>query len=159
MKMVINSDHSMTQAISEIKTLYAKKKYVRINITAGRDRSLEQNRLFHDWIQQLTVQGGEFTFDGYRNFCRLHFFVPVLISENDQFASLWWSLFDKEKSRAKDSIQYCTQMQFVATIEGISSICTTAQFSMALQEMQKHYSTLENDPVFLEFPDEMEAVK
>ena len=159
MKMVVNSPQALAQAVSTIKAEFAKKKYLRLNITAGRNRSLEQNRLFHDWVQQLTIEHGEFGFDGYRDFCRLHFFVPILVHENEGFSNLWWSIFDKAKSKNRDPQQYQTQLMFVNQITGISSICTTAQFSRALEMMQKHFATLDNDPCFLEFPDQREGTK
>ena len=151
MKLVANNPQSLAHLISKIKEEYNKGKYLKVTIARGRDRSLEQNNLFHEWVMQLVVAGGEYDFDGYRNFCRLHFFVPVLIHENEDFSDLWWSLFDREKSKRKDADQYRTQLHLIGTITGISSICTTAQFSRALELMQQHFAGLENDPVFLEF--------
>lgn len=158
MKLIANSNESEAKVISTIKSMRAKSKYLRVTIATGRDRTEDQNSVFHSWVQQLTVEGGEMTFNEYRNFCRLHFFVPVLIASDVGFADLWWSLFDKEKSKRKDADQYRTQLHLVGQITGITSKCTTIQFNTAMDNMQKHFATLENDPVFLEYQND-EAVK
>jgi hypothetical protein len=150
MKLLANSPESLASALSTIKKEWHKRKYVRIDLKFGRDRSLDQNAIFHAWIAQLVREGGEFTFDGYRNFCRLHFFIPILIADNEDFREMWFSLFPKEDRER----QYDLKLKLVGTITGITSICTTEQFSRGLEDMQRHYETLETDPIFLTFPDE-----
>jgi hypothetical protein len=146
MKLLINSNESLAQAVGTIKTMYSKHKYLRLDVKTGRDRTLSQNDLFHAWVQQLTDQGGEHTFAGYRNFCRLHFFVPILRAENDEFRAVY--------DKCLKGLPYDTKLEAMSLVSGLSSICTTEQFSKALEQMQKHFATLATDCVFLEFPED-----
>lgn len=56
-----------------------------VNLTKGQKRSVEQNRLQRLWLREATEQLGEYTIEGYRAFCKLHFGVPILRGEDDQF--------------------------------------------------------------------------
>lgn len=149
-KLLVNSQPSFREAIAEIRRIFDEKKYVRISLSTGRDRSLEQNQLFHRWINQLAAEGGEFSFDGYRNFCRLHFFVPILIAENEKFAALWFRLFPKDGDKAS---RYALQMEFMDTIEGVTSICTVPQFTEGLNRMEQHYAALDTNAVIFDKED------
>ena len=151
MKLIVNSTESLAQAVGTLKTMFHKHKFLRLDIKTGRDRTLDQNAILHAWIQQLTDQGGEHTFDGYRNFCRLHFFIPILRAENEDFRAVY--------DECLKGLPYEKKLTAMTLVSGISSICTTDQFSRALEQMQKHFATLENDCVFLEFPEEPQPMK
>jgi len=146
MKLIANSAESLAAVVSTLKEMFHKKKYLRVTIIAGKDRSLDQNAIFHKWIAILEQKGAEFTFDGYRAFCRLHFFVPILRAENDEFREMY--------DRIIKPLPYQHKIDLLTVFQGISSICTTTQFSRALEVMQGHFATLTTNPVFLEFPEE-----
>ena len=56
-----------------------------VSIKNGQHRSIEQNKLQHLWINEAAEQLGEDTPEGYRAFCKLHYGVPILRNENDDF--------------------------------------------------------------------------
>jgi hypothetical protein len=54
------------------------------SIVKGVKRSLEQNRLQRMWLLEAQEQGDQ-TAEQYRGFCKLHFGVPILRAEHDEF--------------------------------------------------------------------------
>lgn len=55
-----------------------------VDITDGRDRSEEQNRLSHKWYAEIAAQTGEDVED-VRARCKLEIGVPILRRESDKF--------------------------------------------------------------------------
>lgn len=56
-----------------------------VNITKGKNRTNEQNKLQRLWLREAAEQLGEDTPEGYRAYCKLHFGVPILRGENEEF--------------------------------------------------------------------------
>ena len=56
-----------------------------VTITKGKRRSLEQNRLQWLWLNEAAEQLGEYSVEEYRAYCKLHFGVPILRSEDADF--------------------------------------------------------------------------
>ena len=50
----------------------------------SRKRSAEQNRLQRMWVNEAAKQGDQ-TAEEYRAYCKLHFGVPILRAENEEF--------------------------------------------------------------------------
>ena len=70
--------------------LLAKKKPpFSVSIRNGKNRSIEQNRLQRLWLNEAAEQLGEDTAEGYRAYCKLHFGVPILRNENDEFRAAY----------------------------------------------------------------------
>lgn len=151
MKTIVNSAESLSLAIGKMKKMYHDKKYLRVSLVAGQDRSLQQNSLFHAWIQQLVREDGEFTAEEYKARSKLRFFVPILRAECEAFAKDWEIIFPAATRTNPDQR---TAEVAAMDLMRVSSTCTTSQFSRALEEMQKYFSTKNHDPVFLEFPEE-----
>ena len=57
---------------------------VTINVTKGKDRSVDQNRLQRMWLNEAATQGDN-TAEEYRGYIKLHIGVPILRNENDEF--------------------------------------------------------------------------
>lgn len=79
-----------------------------VNIEQGihGKRSLEQNRLQRLWINELAEQG-DMTAEEYRAYCKLHFGVPILRNENDEFRQAY-------DDKIKNCYDYATKLQFMA---------------------------------------------
>lgn len=60
-----------------------------VNITKGKDRSIEQNRLQRLWMREIAEQLQDDTAEGYRAYCKLHFGVPILRAESDEFCAAY----------------------------------------------------------------------
>lgn len=56
-----------------------------ISITPGKRRSIYQNRLQRKWMKEAADQLRDESAEGYRAYCKLHFGVPILRSENEDF--------------------------------------------------------------------------
>jgi hypothetical protein len=57
-----------------------------VEITTGRRRSSEQNRLQRLWLNEAAEQLGDVTAEELRGYCKLVFGVPILRAENEAFA-------------------------------------------------------------------------
>lgn len=49
-----------------------------------RKRSIEQNKLQRKWMLELEAQG-DMTAEEYRGYCKLHFGVPIMRNEDEEF--------------------------------------------------------------------------
>ena len=49
-----------------------------------RKRSIEQNKLQRKWMLELESQG-DMTAEEYRGYCKLHFGVPIMRNESEEF--------------------------------------------------------------------------
>jgi hypothetical protein len=55
-----------------------------VGISAGRRRSVEQNKLQRKWMMEIAEQLGDDA-ECWRGYCKLHIGVPILRNENDDF--------------------------------------------------------------------------
>lgn len=58
---------------------------VTVKITAGKPRSTKQNRLQRMWCIEAAEQLGDETAEEKRGYCKLHFGVPILRMEDEEF--------------------------------------------------------------------------
>ena len=56
-----------------------------IDITKGKRRSVEQNRLQRVWLNEISEQLGDQTPEEVRGYCKLTLGVPILRAENEGF--------------------------------------------------------------------------
>lgn len=56
------------------------------NVTKGKNRSVEQNRLQRLWLNEAAEQLGDRTAEDIRGYCKLTLGVPMLRAENEDFA-------------------------------------------------------------------------
>jgi hypothetical protein len=68
--------------------LDGRKRPFTIDVTDGRDRSAEQNRLSHKWYKEITDQTGEDT-EEVRARCKLEIGVPILREGSDAFRATY----------------------------------------------------------------------
>ena len=94
-KMIANSQASLAECLGCAGRLWREHKYMKMTLTFGRDRSLEQNRLVHKWFTEIADQRGEHTADEVKIICKRKFFIPILRGEdeafNDAFLAIWLS--------------------------------------------------------------------
>jgi len=139
---IINSKTSLSETIGSLREMFEEAKYLKVSVSKSRDRSLDQNRLFFAWVNQVAVERSEFTMQGVRNFVKLHFFVPILRAEDEEFAEAY--------DEAIKPLPYETKLKAISLMP-VTSRCNIKQMSRGLEDMQLHYSGLDVDPVFLEF--------
>ncbi len=144
MYLTINSDQSLSSAIGEIRDQFKAHKYLRVSIKTGKDRSIDQNSISHAWYEQISRELREETPLGVKNFCKLHYGVPILRAENEEFRQQYDTVL-KPLSYDKKLLA----MNFLP----VTSLMTKAQLSQYLEAMQLAYA----DRVKLEFPEQEAA--
>ena len=81
--------NSTTERDSFIALLKSKKPPYTVSVVDGRKRSVEQNRLQRMWMLEAADQLGEYTPEEYRAYCKLHFGVPILRGEDEEFRAVY----------------------------------------------------------------------
>lgn len=56
-----------------------------VEITIGRRRTVEQNKLQRLWMKEVAEQLGDRSAEEVRGYCKLHFGVPILREEHEGF--------------------------------------------------------------------------
>lgn len=144
LKLIVNSKPSLSEMIGAVREMFAEHRYLKVTISASRDRSLDQNRLFHAWINQVAVERCDDTANMVKRFCKLHFFVPILRAEDEEFAEAY--------DTAIRPMKYETKIMAISLMP-VTSRCSVDQMSRGLDEMRLYYGGIDVDPVMLEFPD------
>lgn len=140
--LIVNSLASLYDAIKILSDEWHKHKYLRISYKKGRDRSLDFNAQSHVWYAQLARELPDYDEKGWKRFCKLHFGVPILRAEDEEFREFYdlaiKGLTYEQKTQAMDHIS-------------VSSEMTNLQFKKYCDAMQEHF--LMQHQVKLEFLD------
>lgn len=141
MKLTVNSDTALQSAIGEVRAAYLARRYVTVSISHGKHRSEDQNAISHVWYEQVARELREDTPLGVKSFCKLHFGVPILRAEDDEFRAKY--------DKAVKPMAYEDKLILMEWFP-VTSLMTTPQLSQYLESVQRHYQRL---GVWLEFPD------
>ena len=106
------------------------------NITKGKPRSIEQNRLQRMWLLEAAEQLGEDRPEGYRAYCKLHFGVPILRGENEQFHEVYDRLIRPRSYEEK------LELMAVPMDMPVTRIMTIGQKKRYLDDMHQHFTKL-----------------
>ena len=82
---IINSDVRLDLHISNITKLYKEKKYLRVSVAIGKDRTVDQNRLSFDIYRELYKAGKFESITDARAYCKLNHGVPILLQSDPDF--------------------------------------------------------------------------
>ena len=117
-----------------------------VTINKGLPRSNEQNKLQRKWLKEAEEQGDQ-TAEEYRAYCKLHFGVPILRAENDEFREKY--------DRIIRPLPYVQKLEIMALPFDFpcSRLMTTRQHSQYLDAMYRHFSGL---GILLTEPDQHE---
>ena len=78
---------AMQNAAKAASAILSQGKVAVIEVKEGvRGRTIEQNKLQRKWMLEAQDQG-DMTAEEYRGYCKLHFGVPMLRAESDEFAA------------------------------------------------------------------------
>lgn len=141
MKLIINSEIALQSAVGQLREQFKDRKYLTVSITHGKTRSLDQNAISHAWYEQVSRELREDSPLGVKSFCKLHFGVPILRAEDDDFRAK----YDKVVKPMAYEDKLILMEWFPVT-----SLMTTPQLSQYLESVQRHYQRL---GVWLEFPE------
>ena len=144
MQLIANSKESLSNAIGEIRTAWDRAKFLRIVIKEGTGRSLSQSALSHVWYEQIARELREDTPLGVKCFCKLHYGVPIMRAESEEFRELY-DLVIK-------SLTYERKLAAMSAWP-VTSLMSKDQLSQYLTAMQDGYA----GRVQLEFPKDEEG--
>ncbi|MGC7464235.1 hypothetical protein QT654_20615 [Xanthomonas citri pv. citri] len=143
MKLTINSEPSLQEAIGELRQQFKQRKYLTITLKFGKGRTVDQNSLSHAWYEQVARELREDDARGVKRFAKLHFGVPILRAEDEEFRQSYDAVI-------KRNLSY-EQKLVAMDMLPVTSRMTTKQISQYMQDVQDHYRT---KGVSLEFPPE-----
>ena len=129
-EIIVNSLKTLEDALSEIRDRWGRSKYLRI-VVRERKRSLNQNDQTHVWYAQIAEQLREDTPREVKNFCKLHYGVPILRAEDSDFRKF----YDKA-IRVLPYVDKLESMDYVP----VTSIMTVAQLKQYTDRMQAEYA-------------------
>jgi HD-GYP domain-containing protein (c-di-GMP phosphodiesterase class II) len=93
-------------------------------------RSELQNRCSHGWYAELAANLKEYDAIGYKCFCKLHFGVPILRTEDGEFRQVYDTAIKK--------LTYEQKME-VMKYWPVTSIMNTKQLSSYLETMKEYF--------------------
>lgn len=105
-----------------------------VELTKGKHRTTEQNRLQRQWMNDLAEQKPEQTAEEWRGYCKLHFGVPILRAESEGFAAVYDEVIRPLPYEAK------LKTMMVPIDLPVTSKMTTKQKTAYLDAIQKHFS-------------------
>lgn len=141
MKLVINSEIALQSAVGQLREQFKDRKYLTVSITNGKARTLDQNAISHAFYEQVSRELREDSPLGVKSFCKLHFGVPILRAEDEDFRAKY--------DKAVKPMAYEDKLILMEWFP-VTSLMTTPQLSQYLESVQRHYQRL---GVWLEFPE------
>ncbi len=92
-RIVVNSAARLSEAITKITGMFRENKYVKVTLSKGKDRTLDQNALWFALYQRITQMTQIGDVDDARKHCKLHHGVPIMRRDCDEFRDGWNRLF------------------------------------------------------------------
>lgn len=141
--IVINSSESLQRALGDLRDMFSQHKYLRLSVKTGKDRSAPQNSITHAWYAQIARELKDTTETEWKSYCKLHYGVPILRTEDDEFRASYDAVIKPLSYENKLIAMRCWP---------VTSLMTKAQLSQYAEAMQADFA---KHGVILEFP--MEA--
>ena len=107
-----------------------------VNVSKGKPRTSQQNRLQRMWMQEAAEQLGTDTAEGFRGYCKLHFGVPILRAENETFCA------EYDEVIRPLPYEHKLRLMKVPFDFGVTRLMTTPQKKQYLDAVQAHLSGL-----------------
>jgi hypothetical protein len=107
-----------------------------LNILKGKHRSSQQNHLQRMWLNEAAEQLGEYTAEEYRAYCKLHFGVPIMRMESEDFMESYDRIIKPHSYEDK------LEMMAVPLDFPVTRLMTTKQLTQYLDAMHDHFTML-----------------
>lgn len=141
MKLIVNSEPSLQNAIGELREQFRTRKFLTVNVMHGKRRSLDQNAISHAWYQQMAREDRQDDEMGHKGYCKLHHGIPILRAEDAEFRAFYdGALKGLTYEQKREAMKYVP----------VTSLMTKPQLSKYLEAVQSDYATR---GVHLEFPE------
>ncbi|PSL93549.1 hypothetical protein [Pseudomonas sp. R9.37] len=89
-KISVNCQAKLSEAITKLSAMYRDKKFVVVSLRAGKDRTLDQNRLWFGMYKRIAEMTQIGDAADARRYCKLHFGVQILLNEDAGFQAEWY---------------------------------------------------------------------
>ena len=89
-KISVNSASRLSEAVSAMTAMYRDHKFVVVSLRPGKDRTLDQNRLWfsiYKRISEMTQIGDP---SDARRYCKLHHGTQILLNTDPDFQAAWY---------------------------------------------------------------------
>ena len=131
---MLRSVHNETDRGLLIKLIKERKTPFTVEITDGRKRSVEQNRLQRLWMNEVAEQLGDRTPEEVRGDAKLRFGVPILRAENEVFCEKY--------DRLIKHLSYETKVELMMEPLDfpVTRIMTVDQKSRYLNDFSRYYA-------------------
>lgn len=129
-KHILNSEIGLQSFIGSLRELWHSRHYLEITVKEGKGRSIEQNAVMHGWFGQVARELRDEDARGVKRFCKLHFGVPILRAEDDEFREAYDGVV---KPLAYE------QKLVAMDILPVTSRMTTLQLEKCMTDIQDHY--------------------
>lgn len=107
-----------------------------ISVRKGKHRSPEQNRLQRLWCNEAAEQLGDETAEEKRAYCKLHFGIPILRAELDEYCAAYDKYIRPLSYEAK------LAMMAVPLDYPVTRLMTTGQKKRYLDDIWHHFTNL-----------------
>lgn len=89
-KISVNCQAKLSEAITCLTTMYREKKFVVVSLRPGKDRTLDQNRLWFAMYKRIAEMTQIGDAADARQYCKLHIGVQILLNEDAGFQAAWY---------------------------------------------------------------------
>lgn len=144
-KHVLNSEIALQTFIGDLREMWHARRYIEVTVKHGKQRSVEQNAVMHGWFGQVSRELREDDERGVKRFCKLHFGVPILRAEDDDFREAY--------DRVVRPLPYADKL-VAMDILPVTSSMTTIQLDKCMTDIQDHFRKVGVD---LKYPNERAA--
>ena len=129
--MICRTKAELTAEFAKASEMIAAGKKVSVTVKEFDKRSLDQNALFHTWMQQAAIEDSQDDALGWKCYAKLHFGVPILRAEDDDFRRFY--------DGAIKGLTY-EQKKEAMKIIPVTSLMKTAQMSKFMDEVQRDFA-------------------
>jgi hypothetical protein len=140
----INSETSLQSFLGEMRELFGKHKFVKVNAKIGKARSLDQNAISHVWYEQIARELKDDDALGWKSYSKLHHGIPILRAEDEEFRTFY--------DGALKQLSYEKKLEAMKYLP-VTSLMTKPQLTKYLEALQNDFA---NRGVRLEFPEVQE---
>ena len=114
-----------------------------VAIEDGRSRTTKQNKLQHQWLNEIADQAPEHSAEEWRGFCKLHFGVPIMRAASEGFQTTYDEVIRPLPYEQK------IKLMMVPLDLPVTRLMNTKQHTQFLDAILQHFSALGvvlNDP-------------
>jgi len=89
-KISVNCQAKLSEAITALSAMFRDKKFVVVSLRPGKDRTLDQNRLWFAMYKRISEMTQIGDAADARCYCKLHIGVQILLNEDAGFQAEWY---------------------------------------------------------------------